>query len=131
MLIVGTIVGFSLWILGIKYYVLLGVIAGASNLIPNVGYILSLIPALFIGITSPHPLLNTIKIISVFAGEQMLENLLLGPMIIGKASKLHPVVVMVVLILGSLLFGFWGAVIAVPFTIFAREFLNHFLSLQL
>jgi predicted PurR-regulated permease PerM len=131
MLIVGTIVGFSLWILGIKYYVLLGVIAGASNLIPNVGYILSLIPALFIGITSPNPLLNTVKIIAVFAGEQLLENLFLGPMIIGKASKLHPVVVMVVLILGSLLFGFWGAVIAVPFTIFAREFLNHFLGLQL
>lgn len=131
MLIVGTMVGFSLWILGIKYYVLLGVIAGASNLIPNVGYILSLIPALFIGLTSPNPLINTIKIVSVFLGEQLLENLFLGPLIIGRASKLHPVVVMIVLILGGLLFGFWGAVIAVPFTIFAREFLNHFLGLHL
>jgi len=131
MLIVGSLVGFSLWILGIKYYVLLGLIAGASNLIPNVGYILSLIPALFIGLTSQYPLLNTVKILSVFLGEQLLENLVLGPLIIGRASKLHPVVVMIVLILGGLLFGFWGAVVAVPFTIFAREFLNHFLALHL
>jgi len=131
MLIVGVIVGFSLWILGIRYYLLLGVIAGAANLIPNIGYILSFIPAIFVGLTSPHPFINIIKIVAVFVGEQLLENLFFGPLIIGNAAKLHPVVVMIVLILGGLMFGFWGVVVAVPFTIFAREFLNHFLKLNL
>lgn len=131
MLIVGFIIGFTLWILGIKYYLLLGVIAGLCNLIPNIGYILSFIPAILIGLVSPSPLVNLIKISGVYVGEQLLENFFLGPVIIGKSSKLHPVVVMVVLILGGTIFGFWGVLLAVPTTIFIREFLNYFLGLNL
>ncbi len=131
MLIVGFIVGFSLWILGIKYYLLLGVLAGVCNLIPNIGYVLSLIPALLIGLLSPSPVPSLIKITGVYVGEQMLENFLLGPLIIGKSSKLHPVVVMIVLILGGAIFGFWGVILAVPLTIFIREFLNFYLHLSL
>jgi len=131
MLIVGFIVGFSLWILGIKYYLLLGVIAGFCNLIPNIGYILSFIPAIVIGLISPAPLTNLIKIVSVYVGEQLIENLFLGPTIIGKSAKLHPVVVMVILILGGAIFGFWGVLLAVPITILVREILNYFLGLRL
>ena len=131
MLIVGIIVGFSLWILGIRYYLLLGVIAGLCNLIPNIGYVLSFIPAILIGVLSPSPVVNIIKIVSVYIGEQLLENFIFGPLIIGKAAKLHPVVVMIVLIMGGAIFGFWGVVLAVPLTIFIREILNFFLGLQL
>lgn len=131
MLAVGLIVGFALWILGIKYYLLLGIIAALGNLIPNVGFILSFIPAILIGLLSPTPLINIIKIVAVFIGEQLLENFLLGPVIIGQASRLHPVVVMIVLILSGALFGFWGVILAVPLTIFVREFLNYFLGLKI
>jgi predicted PurR-regulated permease PerM len=131
MTVVGFIVGFALWILGIKYYLLLGFIAGAFNLIPNIGYILSFIPAILIGITSPNPLVNVIKIVSVYVGEQLIENFFLGPLIIGQASKLHPMVVMIVLIIGGITFGFWGVLLAIPVTIFAREFMNYFLDVNI
>lgn len=130
MFIVGFIVGFSLWLLGIKYYLLLGLIAGICNLIPNIGYILSIIPAVLIGLMSPSPIVNLIKIISVYGGEQLLENFLLGPVIIGKSSNLHPVVVMIALILGGTIFGFWGVLLAVPTTIVIRESLDYFLELN-
>jgi predicted PurR-regulated permease PerM len=128
---VGFIVGFALWIMGIKYYLLLGMIAGAFNLIPNIGYILSFIPAILIGLTSPNPLVNVIKIVSVYIGEQLLENFLLGPLIVGHASKLHPMVVMIVLIVGGITFGFWGVLLAIPVTIFLREFMNYFLEVNI
>ncbi len=131
MTIVGVIIGFALWILGIRYYLLLGLIAGICNLIPNIGYILSLIPAILIGLTSMNPLVNLIKILSVYAGEQIVENLYLGPVIIGRVSGLHPLVVMVALIIGGTTFGIWGVVLAIPVTIFVREFMNHFLSFNL
>ncbi|UCG31199.1 MAG: AI-2E family transporter [candidate division WOR-3 bacterium] len=131
MALVGFIVGFSLWILGIRYYLLLGLIAGICNLIPNIGYILSFIPAILIGITSANPLVNLIKIVSVYVSEQVVENLYLGPVIIGRASRLHPLVVMVALIIGGTTFGIWGVVLAIPVTIFVREFMNHFLSYNL
>lgn len=130
MLIVGFIVGFSLWVLGIKYYLLLGVIAALCNLIPNIGYVLSFIPAILIGVLSPAPVVNVIKIVSVYVGEQLLENFVLGPIIIGKSAKLHPVVVMIVLIMGGAIFGFWGVVLAVPLTICIRELLNFYLNVN-
>lgn len=128
---VGFIVGFALWIMGIKYYLLLGFIAGAFNLIPNIGYILSFIPAILIGISSPDPLVNVIKIVSVYVGEQLIENFFLGPLIVGHASKLHPMVVMIVLIIGGITFGFWGVLLAIPVTIFVREFMNYFLAVNI
>jgi predicted PurR-regulated permease PerM len=130
-IVVGFIVGFTLWILGIKYYLLLGLIAGVCNIIPNIGYILSFIPAILIGLVSPSPAVNVIKIVLVYVGEQLLENFYLGPVIIGRASRLHPVIVMIILILGGTTFGFWGLVLAIPITIFVREFLNLFLDLHL
>jgi len=130
MAVVGFIVGFALWLLGIKYYLLLGIIAAVCNLIPNIGYILSFIPAILIGLTSPDPLVNLIKIVAVYAGEQLVENFYLGPMIIGRASRLHPLIVMVALIIGGITFGFWGVVLAIPVTIFVREFMNYFLQVN-
>ena len=130
MAVVGFIVGFALWLLGIKYYLMLGFIAAVCNLIPNIGYVLSFILAILIGITSPSPLANVIKIVAVYVGEQMIENFYLGPTIIGHASRLHPIIVMIVLIIGGLTFGFWGVLLAIPVTIFFREFLNYFLEIN-
>ena len=130
MLIVGFIVGFTLWFLGIKYYLLLGLIAGICNLIPNIGYVLSFIPAILIGLLSQSPITNLLKITSVYVGEQLLENFFLSPVIIGKSSRLHPVVVMITLILGGTIFGFWGVLLAVPATIIMREFLNYFFEMN-
>ncbi|MDH4210627.1 MAG: AI-2E family transporter [candidate division WOR-3 bacterium] len=129
MTVVGFIVGAALWLLGIRYYLLLGLVAGICNLIPNIGYILSFIPALLIGLTSANPLLSLIKIVSVYVGEQVLENFYLGPVIIGRASRLHPLVVMIALIIGGATFGIWGVLLAIPVTIFVREFMNHFLEI--
>ncbi len=75
--------------------------------------------------------MNLIKIVSVYVSEQDVENLYLGPVIIGRASRLHPLVVMVALIIGGTTFGIWGVVLAIPVTIFVREFMNHFLSYNL
>jgi predicted PurR-regulated permease PerM len=130
MAVVGFIVGFALWLLGIKFYLLLGLIAAFCNLIPNIGYILSFIPAILIGATSPSPLTNVIKIVAVYVGEQLIENFYLGPVIIGQASRLHPIIVMVALIIGGLTFGFWGVLLAIPTTIFVREFVNFFLGIN-
>jgi len=60
----------------------------------------------------------------------MIENFYLGPTIIGHASRLHPIIVMIVLIIGGLTFGFWGVLLAIPVTIFFREFMNYFLEIN-
>ncbi|MGB9721682.1 MAG: AI-2E family transporter [bacterium] len=131
MVIVGFLVGFMLWLLGVRYYVFLGIVAGICNLIPNVGFVLSLIIAIILGFFTPPPLLTILKILVVYLGEQLLENFFLGPVIIGRAARLNPAVVLLALILGGAIAGFWGLVLAVPVVIFLREFLNHFFNLNL
>lgn len=131
MILVGFIIGFMLWLLGVRYYVFLGVVAGICNLIPNVGFVLSLVLALFVGIFTPPLLATILKICLVYTGEQLLENFFLGPIIIGKASRLNPAIVILSLVLGSAIAGVWGLIFAIPVLIFSREFLNHFLNLNL
>ncbi|MEO0094536.1 MAG: AI-2E family transporter [candidate division WOR-3 bacterium] len=131
MIIVGIIVGFTLWVLGIKYYVVLGIIAAVGNLIPNIGFVLSFIPAFVIGLFTPPALISIFKIMLVYIGEQLLENFIMGPLIIGKASRLNPVVVIIALSLGGAVGGIWGIIFAIPVVIFVREFLNHFFNFNL
>jgi|UniRef100_A0A7C6AF11 predicted PurR-regulated permease PerM len=131
MIVVGFIIGFMLWLLGIRYYVFLGIVAGLCNLIPNVGFVLGLVIAIFVGLFTPPAMITIIKILAVYLGEQLLENLFLGPVIIGKAARLNPAIVMLALILGGTIAGFWGLILAVPVVIFIREFLNHFFGLRL
>ncbi len=131
MIIVGFIIGFFLWLLGVRYYVILGITAAFCNLIPNVGFIISLIIALVMGFLTPPYMITIVKVVAVYLGEQLLENLLLGPLIIGKAAQLHPAVVMLALILCGTAGGFWGLVLAIPILIFARELLNHLLDFKL
>lgn len=130
MVAIGLIVGFALWLLGIRYYLMLALIAALFDLIPNIGFVMSFIPAILIGVTSSAPLVNTIKIVAVYIGEQLIENFLLGPVIVGNASRLHPLVVMVALIIGGLQFGFWGVLLAIPVTIFMRDFFNYYLKIR-
>jgi len=131
MIVVGFIIGFMLWLLGIRYYVFLGIVAGLCNLIPNVGFVLGLVIAIFVGFFTPPAMITIIKILVVYLGEQLLENFFLGPVIIGKAARINPAIVMLALILGGTIAGFWGLVLAVPVVIFMREFLNHFFGLRL
>ena len=51
----------------------------------------------------------------------MIENLLLVPRISGKSVQLHPALVMMVLVIGGQLAGFWGMLIAVPLTAIIRD----------
>jgi len=124
-LIVGSITGFLLFILGIKYYIFLGIIAGLANFIPTIGFYLSIIPALLVALTSPNIAASLIKVLAVYIGESIFEGLFLTPKIIGDASRLHPLTVIFALLFGSALFGVWGLVISIPAAIIIREILAY------
>lgn len=111
--LVGIIIGVGFWIAGFPYALLLGVIAGVFNIIPYLGLILSLIPALLIALVSGNVLLGMLKIALVFGAEQVLENFF-SPRIVGQSVGLHPVWVMLAIVLFSFFFGVIGLLIAVP-----------------
>jgi len=112
-LFVGILSGAALLILGIDFAVILGIIAGITNIIPYLGPFIGAIPAVFITLlTSP---MRIIWVIIAFVAIQQIESSLISPKIVGERVGLHPTLVILSLLIGGALWGLMGLIIAVPF----------------
>ena len=112
--IVAVLTSLGLFAFGIKYSLLLGIMAGVLNLIPYIGLAITLVFGLLVGIFSPSPLLTCIKIVAVIETVQILEGSLLSPRIVGERVGLHPAWVMFSILIFAHFWGFIGLIIAVP-----------------
>ncbi len=123
-LILGTFVGTSLELLGVRSGILIGALVASTNLIPNLGFWISILPALFFGAMEPSPVVGLLKVSVVFAANQLLEAVI-SPRILGGSVHLHPLLVLLALLLGGKFLGFLGMLLAVPVAatlmIFARR----------
>ena len=111
---VGLLTTLGLWLLGFPYPAVVGVVAGVFNLVPYLGLVVSLIPAVLIALLSGDILASFAKIAVVFGIVQALDGAVIGPKIIGGSVGLHPAWVILALAVGGLFFGFVGLLIAVP-----------------
>jgi predicted PurR-regulated permease PerM len=111
--IIGASAGIGSWLLGVRYPVLIGILAFLFELIPMVGPILASLPAVVISLTQPFPLV--VYVIAFFIVMQLVENNVLAPRITGGAVGLHPVAALLAIVIGADLGGVVGALFAVPF----------------
>ena len=116
-LILGTITALGLLALRFPYAVLLGVIVAVFNIVPYLGLVLSLLPAIFIALVSGNVLLALLKVAVVYGVAQTLEGAVISPRIVGESVGLHPVWVVLALSLGGFYFGFVGLLIGVPLAV--------------
>lgn len=115
-LIVAASVGLIFWvgfsIVGLDFALTLGIFAGILNLIPYLGSFVASIPALIIAVV--HSPLMLVKVLIVFGVEQILENRIISPQIIGNTLKIHPVNIIFLILIGGRLFGLLGVVFGIP-----------------
>jgi len=119
MLFVGTMATIATGLIGVPFFILLGFVAGLFEVLPYIGPILGAIPAVLVALLN-EPVTAIYVIIAYFAIQQV-ENLILVPRIAGNSVKLHPAVVMVVLVIGNQVGGFLGMVAAVPIAAIIRD----------
>jgi len=111
-LIVGIMEVIGLFIIRVKYPLVLGCIGGIANIIPYFGPIIGVIPAVAIAlIDSPMKVLWTFL---VFAIVQQIDNSFISPKIIEGGLGLHPVATILVVLIGGEFFGILGMLMAVP-----------------
>lgn len=122
-LFVGGMATISLFIIGVPFALILGIIAGILEALPFVGPILGAIPAIIVALLA-NPA-SAIWVAVAFVAIQQVENLFLVPRIAGKSVKLHPAMVMVVLVVGNELAGFVGMLLAVPVTAVLRDMFKY------
>jgi len=97
----------GLYLIGLDYYIILGIIMGISILIPYFGPLLGTIPAVVIALLSHQPLL-VIWVILVVIIVQIIDNSLIAVTVIAKSVKLHPLVIIFGVLTGGQLLGVWG-----------------------
>jgi len=118
--VVGTIVGVTMRVVGVRNALILGIIAGVLEIIPNIGPAIAAIPAVLIAYFqgSTYLLLSNgwfaLLVIGLYVVIQQLENNILVPRIIGRSLNLHPLVVIVGAIAGANLAGILGMFLAAP-----------------
>jgi predicted PurR-regulated permease PerM len=129
-LIVGIIVAVGFFILGIKGALILGFIIGLLNIIPYLGPILSVIPTFFISYFF-YDLRTTIFALIVIGVAQLVDNLITQPIIIPKIINEHPLIVILVVLIGAKIAGPLGMILAIPiFSIFKIVFQKLYIGLE-
>ena len=118
--IVGALTWLGLSLAGIPSALLLGVTAAVFNLIPYVGLILTLIPALLVALFTENVGASMIEVVIVFAVVQVLDGAVIGPRVVGGSVELHPVWVVLSLSVFGFFFGFVGLLLAVPLAVLVK-----------
>lgn len=111
-LIVGLTVYIGLSLMGIKFALILGIIAMAFEIVPIVGPVLAAIPAVFLAFLQDPGL--GLWVLVFYIVMQQIENHLLVPVVLGKTTGLNPIVVIMALLVGNQLAGISGMILSVP-----------------
>ncbi len=113
-LIISTLASFGLWLIGLEYPILVGIFAGLANLIPYFGPVAGTIAAFIVAIVTGAPPVFFLYIIFVFLVVNVMDNVLVQPLVLARAANLHPLVVIFLVLTGSKLGGILGMLLAVP-----------------
>ena len=111
-LIIGVAVYIGLKLIGVEYALLLALIAGIMEIIPFVGPIIALVPAVIIGFAQ-SPLIGVLVLV-LYIIIQQIENNILVPKIMQKVTGLSPLISIAALLVGIKIGGLAGAILAIP-----------------
>lgn len=113
MFIVSTVCTMALWILGVKYFILLGLLTGLLNLLPYIGIFISLLLSVVVTIATAGAG-KIVLVIGTLLGIHLLDANLLLPMIVGAKVRLNGLITIMGVIAGGSIWGIAGAFLAIP-----------------
>ncbi len=114
--VVGLLSVIALWILDVKYFTLIGIFAGLANMIPYVGPVAGAVPAIIVVIANNGDTTMILYVILAFAIVQIIDNILLQPLVMSKSVNLHPLAIVLAILVAGKFFGLMGMLLAVPAT---------------
>ena len=123
-LIVGILCSIGLGIIQLKFWFLIGMIAGLFNIIPLIGPWVGGIPGVTIALTTGSPL-KALLVVLIMAGVQQIDNHFITPYVMQRAVQLHPAAVILALVAGGSLGGFAGLLLAVPAAAVLKILISH------
>lgn len=122
--IIATLSIIALYSLDVPYFFIIGVIAGLANMIPYFGPIVGALPGVVVAMVETGSMESVVGVIVAFALIQLLDNVLLSPVIVSKSVQVHPLLVILVILVGGNLGGILGMLVAVPIYAVAQVFVK-------
>ena len=127
-LIVGVITFIALILIRVKFPLWLSILNGIFNIIPYFGPIFGAVPVVFIAfLESPTKALWAALAILII---QQVEGNILSPKITGNSTNMHPLVIIILLLIGESFCGFVGMILAVPIGVIIKviyEDINYYI----
>ncbi len=121
-LVIFTLTYIGLLVLGVKYALVLALIAGLTEFVPYLGPLLAAIPAIFLAFTQSPILALFVAILYYII--QLVENNIIVPKLMQKVVGLSPIISIAVLLIGFKLAGIVGAILSIPVATAASVFLK-------
>ena len=124
-LLCGLVKGAILWVglslLNIPFALPISLLSGLLSLVPFLGFLAGVLPAAVLGLTMPGGGAETVGwVVGVFLGGEAFEGAVLFPLILGRETGLHPVMIVALLLAGGALMGSIGVIVALPLALVCK-----------
>ncbi len=113
-IVIGGVTTFALWLIGLPYFVLVGLFAGICNLVPYLGPPTGALMASIVSVVINGSFQDIPLIIFVFIMIRLLDDVVVQPLTISASVKMHPLTVIFAILVGAQLYGIIGMLFAVP-----------------
>jgi putative permease len=127
-LIVGLLATFALWLIGVDYYLVVGLVAGLANLIPFLGPLIGGAAAVAVSVATTGAFEQVALIVVAFSVIQVVDNFGTQPLVRSRNVELHPLVILLVLLTAGEVFGLLGLLLAVPAAAVTKVLVQEFVT---
>lgn len=118
--VVGIFSTFAMWLIGLKYFLMIGIFAGLANLVPYFGPITGAVLAVIVSVLQTGNFEQAFYVIVAFAIIKLIDDAIVQPVVVAKSVHMHPLTVLLSVLVGGKLFGILGMLLAVPVTGFLK-----------
>ena len=121
----GIIYSIGLGMVGMDFWLLIGMLAGLVSFVPYLGFVVGILVAGAAAMLQFQDVMMLLPVVAVFGVGQLAESFLLTPLLVGDKIGLHPVAVIFAVLAGGQLFGFFGILLALPVAAVVMVVLRH------
>ncbi|MEO0558282.1 MAG: AI-2E family transporter [Bacteroidota bacterium] len=112
--LVGASTAIGLGLLGVPYYLVLGLLTGLANFVPYIGFVVSAALTMAVSVLATGSFEQAVWVFVLFVVLQSIENVVFQPWITGKNVSMHPVLVLLAILIGGRIGGVLGMALGVP-----------------
>ncbi|WP_022670076.1 AI-2E family transporter [Hippea alviniae] len=114
MIVVSALSVAGLYVVGVDYALLFGVLGGVLYIIPYLGAIISFIPPIIVALVVHHSFLMSVEVLVVLLFIHFISGNIIAPYIYSKQLELDPLAVLLAILFFGKLLGVWGVILSVP-----------------